>query len=87
MENLIISLKNENDELKKVKEAIEKALKEIADNTRNEELRNYFNDDIVEIDNIIIANNEEIDDLYEEMNAESYEDWVADRNREYERMV
>lgn len=87
MENLIISLKNENDELKKVKEAIEKALKEIADNTRNEELRNYFNDDIVEIDNIIIANNEEIDDLYEEENAESYEDWVADRNREYERMV
>ena len=87
MENLIISLKNENDELKKVKEAIEKALKEIADNTRNEELRNYFNDDIVEIDNIIIANNEEIDDLYEEENAESYEDWVADRNREYERMI
>lgn len=87
MENLIISLKNENDELKKVKEAIEKALKEIADNTRNEELRNYFNDDIVEINNIIIANNEEIDDLYEEENAESYEDWVADRNREYERMV
>jgi len=87
MENLIISLKNENDELKKVKEAIERALKEIADNTRNEELRNYFNDDIVEIDNIIIANNEEINDLYEEENAESYEDWVADRNREYERMV
>jgi gas vesicle protein len=87
MENLIISLKNENDELKKVKEAIENALKEIADNTRNEELRNYFNDDIVEIDNIIIANNEEINDLYEEMNAETYEDWVADRNREYERMV
>jgi hypothetical protein len=87
MENLIISLKNENDELKKVKEAIEKALKEIADNTRNEELRSYFNDDIVEIDNIIIANNEEINDLYEEENAESYEDWVADRNREYERMV
>ena len=87
MENLIISLKNENDELKKVKEAIEKALKEIADNTRNEELRNYFNDDIVEIDNIIEANNEEINDLYEEENAESYEDWVADRNREYERMV
>ena len=87
MENLIISLKNENDELEKVKEAIEKALKEIADNTRNEDLRNYFNDDIVEINNIIEANNEEIDDLYEEENAESYEDWVADRNREYERMV
>lgn len=87
MENLIISLKNENDELKKVKEAIEKALNEIADNTRNEELRNYFNDDIVEINNIIEANNEEINDLYEEENEETYEEWVADRNREYERMV
>ena len=87
MENLIISLKNENDELKKVKEAIEKALKELADNTRNEDLRNYFNDDIVEIDNIIIANNEEINDLQEEDEEESYEEWVADRNREYMTMV
>jgi hypothetical protein len=87
IEKLIISLEDENDTLKSLQNSIEDALLGIADNIRNEDLISYLENDLHEINYLIETNNEEIDDLYEEMNAETYEDWVKDRNREYERMV
>lgn len=87
IENLIISLKDENDALLRLQNTMEDTLLSLADNVRNEDLKSYIEADLQEIDYLISTNNDEIDDLEEEMNAESYEDWVADRNREYERMV
>lgn len=87
IEKLIISLKDENDALLRLQNTIEDTLLNLADNVRNEDLISYLENDLHEIGYLISTNNEEINDLYEEENAESYEDWVADRNREYERMV
>ena len=87
LEKLIITLKDENDALLRLQNTMEDTLLSLADNVRNEDLKNYIEADLQEIDYLISTNNDEIDDLEEEMNAESYEDWVADRNREYERMV
>ena len=87
LEKLIITLKDENDALLRLQNTMEDTLLSLADNVRNEDLKSYIEADLQEIDYLISTNNVEIDDLEEEMNAESYEDWVADRNREYERMV
>ena len=87
IENLIISLKDENDALLRLQNTMEDTLLSLADNVRNEDLKSYIEADLQEIDYLISTNNDEIDDLEEEMNAETYEEWVADRNREYERMV
>lgn len=87
IENLIISLKDENDALLRLQNTMEDTLLSLADNVRNEDLKSYIEADLQEIDYLISTNNDEIDDLEEEMNAETYEDWVADRNKEYERMV
>lgn len=87
IENLIISLKDENDTLLMLQKTIEDTLLNLADNIRNEDLIGYLENDLHEIGYLVSTNNDEIEDLEEEMNAESYEEWVADRNREYERMV
>ena len=91
LEKIETDLKDENDTLEKIKEAIQNAMKELENNTKYDDLLGYFENDITEINNNIENNKKEIEDIQEQIedieNGETYENWVKDRNREYERMV
>ena len=91
LEKITIDLQDEIDTLEKVKTTLVDAMKELENNTKYDDLIGYFENDITEMDNNIENNKKEIEDIQEQIedieNGETYENWVKDRNREYERMV